>query len=323
VLGLAASLRPDVVHGHLHEGALIGGTVARLFRRPLVFDFQGSMASEMVDHGFLRDGSPWHSAARRLERRINFMADAVVASTHHGARLLREEFGVPAHRVHSLPDHVNVEAFRPGLLSADARAAERSRLGIPADRTVVIYLGLLAAYQGTDLLLEAARKVVQVRSDVHFLVMGFPGPHVYQARAQDMGLAGHTTFPGRIPYESAPERLALGDIAVGPKLSATEGSGKLLNYMAMGLPTVAFDTSVSREYLGPHGAYAHAGDAGALADRILELAADRDGALRLGLQLRRRAETLFNWHEAGRRLLAVYDGLAAARARRAAAGEIL
>ena len=66
VLPLAARLRPDVVHGHLHEGALIGAVLARILRRPIVFDFQGSMVSEMVDHGFLRPGSSVYRASRSL-----------------------------------------------------------------------------------------------------------------------------------------------------------------------------------------------------------------------------------------------------------------
>ena len=48
----------------------------------------------------------------------------------------------------------------------------------------------------------------------------------------------------------------LGDIGIAPKISATEGSGKLLAYMAASLPVVAFDTPVHREYLGNMGLYA-------------------------------------------------------------------
>jgi hypothetical protein len=45
--------RPQIVHGHMHEGALIGGMLASLLRVPLVFDFQGSLSGEMLDHGFI------------------------------------------------------------------------------------------------------------------------------------------------------------------------------------------------------------------------------------------------------------------------------
>jgi hypothetical protein len=48
-------------------------------------------------------------------------------------------------------------------------------------------------------------------------------------------------------------------VAAAPKLSLTESAGKLLNYMAASLPTVAFDTPVAREYLGAHGVLCRTG----------------------------------------------------------------
>ena len=53
-----------------------------------------------------------------------------------------------------------------------------------------------------------------------------------------------------------PLHLGLADVAVSAKRSASEANGKLLNYMAMGLPTVAYETPVSRELLGERGTYA-------------------------------------------------------------------
>ena len=85
-----------------------------------------------------------------------------------------------------------------------------------------------------------------------------------------MGIDDFVTFTGRVPYEQAPVYLALGDVAVAPKLSFTEGSGKLLNYMAVALPTVAFDTPVAREYLGPDGLFAAPGDVESLAQHLCE-----------------------------------------------------
>ena len=61
-------VRPQVIHAHLHEGALIGAVLSRLWRVPLVFDFQGSMTSEMVDHDFLKPGiATFTACCDRLE----------------------------------------------------------------------------------------------------------------------------------------------------------------------------------------------------------------------------------------------------------------
>jgi glycosyltransferase involved in cell wall biosynthesis len=121
-------------------------------------------------------------------------------------------------------------------------------------------------------------------------------------------VADHTTFTGKIPYQDARDYLALGDIAIAPKLSATEGSGKILNYMAMGLPTVTFDTPVSREYLGDLGIYANPGDPESLAQALLEaLHADADP--QRGAKLRRLAAKVYSWDRAAETILHAYDAV--------------
>jgi glycosyltransferase involved in cell wall biosynthesis len=126
--------------------------------------------------------------------------------------------------------------------------------------------------------------------------------------AHELGIADHVTFTGKIPYGEARDYLALGDVAVAPKLSATEGSGKILNYMAMGLPTVSFETPVSREYLGDEGIYATKGDPGSLAEAILEALSDPRGGQR-SHALRRKAADSFSWDGAARQILLAYDSV--------------
>ena len=174
-------------------------------------------------------------------------------------------------------------------------------------------MGLLADYQGIPQLLHAAVQVIRHRPSTHFLIMGYPGLEQYRRMAYDLQLLDHVTFTGRIPYSQAPQHLSLGDIAVAPKLSETEGNGKILNYMAMGLPTVAFATAVARELLGPHGVYAPPGNPFALADRITELLADPPRRRQLGALLRQRACEEFSWRDGGRRLAALYAALLAGR----------
>jgi len=299
--------RFDIIHGHLHEGALIGYFLSRLQRIPLVADLQGSMTSEMVDHHFLNPEGMWYRWARLLELRIVHLPDAIITSTQSGAHLLERDFNCSTRRVYPLPDCVNLDFFQPGVLDPGEIAVRKAALGIPPGRPVVAYLGLLADYQGTSLLVQAAQILKRRGVDVHFLIMGFPAVSHYQQMASDLGVSDRVTFTGKVPYEEAPAHLALGDVAVAPKLSATEGAGKILNYMAMTLPTVAFDTPVSREYLGRLGAYAgRTGDPAALANAIASLLHDPQQHAELGRKLRARVARHFSWDRAGRHLLAIY-----------------
>ncbi len=312
---VAAEVKPDIVHSHLHDGALLGFPVSRAVRAPLVFDFQGSLTGEMLDHGFLSRGSPLYHPWRLLERTINRMADAIITSTANSASLLVKKFGCPSRKVFTVADCVNTDMFVPRWMAGvpdghgDELESLRRRLGVPPGYKVVVYLGLLQEYQGISHLLRAAREVAARHLDVHFLVMGYPGLEKYKNMADELGISNRVTFPGRVPYHLAPLHLALGDVAVSPKMSETEGNGKLLNYMAMGLPTVTFDTPVSREILGDLGVYARTGDHHALAGELEALLFDERAARLLGERLRARAVARYSWRRSGELIQQIYEKL--------------
>lgn len=318
-LRVALEIRPDIVHAHLHEGALIGALVSRLLRIPLIFDYQGSLTGEMIDHRFLNPRGLFYRPMRLLERAINAMPDAIITSTYNAAATLHREWRYPRDRLYTVVDSVNTERFRP-FDGSPAWEAERQRLraelGIPAGRRIVVYIGLLAEYQGTNRLLEAARIVTAHRPDTHFLIMGYPDVQSYRALADALGVSGHVTLPGRILYKDLHAYLALGEIAVAPKKSATEGAGKITNYMAMGLPVVAFDTPVSRELLGEIGVYARFDDPVSLAEQIIALLDDGERARRLGRLGRLKAVREHSWELGGQQISAIYERAFARRAGR-------
>jgi glycosyltransferase involved in cell wall biosynthesis len=317
-LKLAVGRQFDLVHGHLHEGALIGHLVSRLKRVPLIGDFQGSLTSEMVDHHFLAPGGTWYHWFRLLERRIVQMPDVIITSTNTAARALVEDFGSHPSRIQALPDSVNTDHFRPDVLTSEEVSGRRLALGLPDGWPVVVYLGLLSNYQGIPQLLEAARILRQRGMDVAYLIGGFPGVPAYREMARELEVDDRVRFTGKVALEDAPAHLALGDIAVAPKLTQTEGCGKILDYMAMGLPTVAFDTPQNREYLGTLGVYAgKRGNAHDLADAIHLCLHERLSRPEHSRELRDRAESLFSWAGTGRQLEQVY---ATALARKTSGG---
>jgi len=304
-LRTARAFKPDLIHAHLHEGALIGGAVARILRKPLVFDYQGSLTEEMLDHGFVQPGGrllPW---LRRMERQIDRLPDVIVTSSDNARQRLLSSH--PNAKVRTVLDAVDTFRFSPNSVSLAERRTLKERLGIPTSSKVVVYLGLLAPYQGTDLLLQAARKIQAQMPDVYFLLMGFPGVERYQRLAEELGLAHQVSFPGRIPYAEAHHYLALGDVAVAPKMSLTEGNGKIYNYMSMGLPVVAFDAEPNREILGELGVYARLGDADDLAERTLDVLRSSEYASRISHSLRCRAVEVMSWSDRVDELMDVYN----------------
>jgi glycosyltransferase involved in cell wall biosynthesis len=174
----------------------------------------------------------------------------------------------------------------------------------------VAYLGLLADYQGTSHLIRAAKLLKEQGHDVHFLIMGYPNEDYYMAMAKRLGVTDYVTLTGRVDYiRQAPSFLSLGDVAVSPKTSSSEGSGKVLNYMALAQPVVAYDSDVHREYLGQWGVYVNSGNVSALASEINNLLQDPERRRTLGEGLRRRAASHFSWEAASVRIENLYKSL--------------
>jgi glycosyltransferase involved in cell wall biosynthesis len=307
-LRAARRFRPHVLHGHLHEGAAIAAVLGRLLGVPAVADLQGSVTGEMVAHGHLRERGALPAAMQAAERLVvRWPARLLTSSANYAGELL-ERWGCPPRRIVCLPDGIDPDFLRPGQAVDDLR----ERLGLTG-RRVVAYIGVLTRYQGVDDLVAAWPAVVAAVPDAHLLLMGYPRDDHYRAEVARRGLGGSVTVTGRIPYEETPRYLALADLGVSPKLAGTEANGKLLNYMACGLPAVAYDGPVSRELLGDAGTYVAPRDLGGLAAAISGLLLDPGERKRRGEALRERAVTRFGWPALAWQLRGIYREVVATR----------
>jgi glycosyltransferase involved in cell wall biosynthesis len=302
-LSSARRSRPDIIHAHLHEGAFVGLLLKIFLRIPLLFDCQGSMTAEMIDHGFIRKGTLLYRLFHFLEKVVNNGSDFIVTSSLRGAAELTESWRMTPARVKGLIDGVDTDLFRPF-----PRDEARNALDLPPGRSTVVFLGVLNRYQGIDLLLEVIRILKGRGNAPHFLIMGFPEDE-YRKRAEGLGIGELVTFTGRVDYRKTPLCICAGDIAISPKISMTEANGKLFNYMACGLPTVVFDNPVNREILGEAGVYACPGDPVDFAARIEELLNDRGRMAELSARVRKMAVGEHSWRIRAEQLVTVYRGL--------------
>jgi glycosyltransferase involved in cell wall biosynthesis len=305
---VARRYKPDILHGHLHEGALIAAIVSRLTRTPWLFDFQGSLSMEMAEKRALRQGSLPFRFVSWLEGWIDRCAPRILVRSAAMQSDLTERFGVRPERITRVMDGADPDVFSPRPRDDTLR----TKVGLPDGATVIGYIGLLTEQQGIERLLSAAQVVAAAHDECHFLIMGYPVDDA-QGRTHELGIESRVTFTGRVEYDKAPDLLALVDLAVAPKVSRTEGNGKLYNYAGMALPVVAIDSDVNREVLADDAYYA-AGETPEDFARAIETAlADRLAWADRGRRLRARLEAEFTWAAVARRVLVAYDDIAPER----------
>ncbi len=79
--------------------------------------------------------------------------------------------------------------------------------------------------------------------------------------------------------------------------------------MALGLPTVGFETPVADGILGEQGVYAERGSAASLATALSALVEDPGRRAELGAKLRQRASDHYDWNRAARMIAQIYQDL--------------
>lgn len=234
-------LRPDVIHAHLHEGVLLGWAAKLALlkpRLPLVADLQGSLVGELDSYNYFEKSKGLRKIFKWLESTILRMPAHIFCSSVSSLAMFREEYGISDDSLTLLKDRVEQYMVAPPRQPRDQGPVN------------VIYSGSLLESKGLSQLLEVLERLLSRRSDVRVVLVGYPTEDV-AAYLEGRGLAERCVLTGRVNYENLPDHLAEADIGLDPKLpGAGEGSGKILNYMAAGLPVVAFDSPNNRDFLG-------------------------------------------------------------------------
>jgi len=300
---LARTQKPDIIHGHLHEGVLIGWIVQKLLwwrNIKLVADFHGSLTKEMVSHGYLKNGLT--HIFRSVEKTINNLGDYAVSSSGEG---LQDILSARENRnCEVVLDGVNLNSFA-GSRSKDEI---RHELELPKDRFIVGYTGGLVSNKGIDYFLDAIKLVLERRPDTFFLIGGFPA-HQVEKFIETNNFQKSIRLISPLDYFRLPEVLQACDVAVDPKDSdVQQASGKMLNYMAAGLPIVCFDKPNNRNYLGDGGYFCSEMSAKEIANGILYFV-NRPYEIKEKSEMNKKRAQEFSWNKAGEKLDLIYKNL--------------
>lgn len=220
---------PDVVHSQCEFSTFaLARRIARATGAPLVHTYH--TVYEDYTHYFSPSRRWGRALVRGFTRHIAARCDTIVAPTAKVARLL-EGYGV-ACPVCTLPTGIDTARFA----AADpARAAAlRARLGLPADRPVLLFLGRLAREKNLDELLDLMGRLTADGTPATLLVVG-DGPDRPRVQALAAGLP--VVFAGMADPADVPLYYAAADLFLSASTSETQGL-TYLEALAAGLPAV-------------------------------------------------------------------------------------
>lgn len=189
---------------------------------------------------------------------------AVICNAQMIKQEIIEEFGVDADKIHVIYNAIDSTRFSPA--NEYSRHHMREKLALPADSTVLIYVGSGFARKG----LAAAIRAIADTNRYLIVVGQDKASRKYQTLAKSLGCISRLRFVGvqkdPLPYYHAADGLLL------PTLY-DPFPNVILEAMACGLPVITSTTCGGSEFI-------HAGDNGYVCD-ALDITALKDAVMAL------------------------------------------
>jgi glycosyltransferase involved in cell wall biosynthesis len=283
---------------------LVGGFF-KLLGKKFVFDHH-DINPELYEAKFGRRDFFWKLMVW-FERLTFRTADVSIATNESYRRIALERGGMDPARVFVVRSGPSLERMR---IVAPDPSLKRGR------RYLVGYVGVMGRQEGIDLLLCAARQVVDLhgRHDIHFgLVGGGTSLEEMRALARRLDIEDYVTFTGRVPDAELLTMLNTADVCVNPDVANAMNDkstmNKIMEYMALGKPIVQFDLAEGRFSAQDASLYARRNDPDDLAAKIIELVDDPERRARMGAFGRTRVENELEWRYEVPKLLAAYASL--------------
>ncbi|WP_353961997.1 glycosyltransferase family 4 protein [Mycolicibacterium komossense] len=286
---------------------LVGGFFKIFAKTRFLFDHH-DINPELYEAKFGRRDIFWKLMVW-LERATFRTADISIATNESYRRIAIERGGMDPQRVFvvrsgPMLDRLKIVPAKPAL-----KCGRKYLVG---------YVGVMGKQEGIDLLLLAAKHIVEDmgREDVHFgLVGGGTSLDEMQRLAVTLGVADYVTFTGRVPDDELLDMLNSADVCVNPdvanEMNDKSTMNKIMEYMALGKPIVQFDLTEGRYSAGEASLYAAKNDAVDMAQKITELLDDPERRERMGAFGLTRVQDELAWEYEVPNLLRAYDAVIA------------
>ena len=310
VARLVAEQAPDLIHAHrITSYGYLGAQVARRLTRagadprPKRVPFLLSVWGEDI-FSFPKK-SRFH---RRFTRRVLSSADQILSTSNIMARET-EKYVRPARPITVTPFGVDTELFAPAGESGADSGAEAGATGRSATVTVGTVKKLRKRY-GVDVLIRAFARARGRVPELRLEIVGEgPERENLERLARELGVAEVVTFRGRVAHGEVPAVLRSFDLFAALSVTDDESFGvAMIEASAVGLPVLATRVGGIPEVVldGETGFLVPRRDVAGAAERLAELAADRELRRRMGEAGRRFVEEHYSWKVTADRMRRIY-----------------
>jgi glycosyltransferase involved in cell wall biosynthesis len=253
----------------------------------------------MRSHGYL-GVPPIGTIFRALEKWIDGMGDKAVISGEENVEIIKE--ARKDKKAIYLYDGANILKH----LNDTKLDKLREKYNIPKNKFVVVYTGALIENKGINHILESIPFVLQSIKDIHFVIGGFPAEWVKQYII-DKGITKNVTVISPLNYFELTEVNRLGEVAIDPKdARVKQASGKILQYMAVGLGIICANRPTNHKYLSDESAqFVDVVDAHSVTTAIEKFYNNRDFLQQCKNNAHKDVKK-FDWQRIGKKLEKVY-----------------
>jgi glycosyltransferase involved in cell wall biosynthesis len=263
------------------------GWILRGLGAKVVVD-QRDLMPELFAARYGEDHPTMLSVLRWLERRTQGVAQHTLCSN--------ETFRARLIEAGARPGRATIVGNGPVLSQIQAATADRTLRG--QHKFFCCWVGVMNLQDHVDLLICIIAHIVHDlrRTDCGFAVIG-DGECLAEARAESarLGLEEWVHFPGWLPQDKVFSYLTSADLGLDTSLQGEISPHKVIEYMAVGLPFVAFDVRETRVLGAGAAALVPPGDLEGFAQQVVALVDDVARRSEMGETGRQRVQADLSW----------------------------
>ncbi len=234
--------------------------------------------------------------------RIMGWSDFVIVSSTLIARHMMEGLDVPYEKIRLIPRGVDLEEFRFNPIS-NAQKGEY-RIGV---------IGRITPIKGHSFFIQAVARAIKLFPKIKVLIVGeppFESPEYkkkLESLVERLNIRDFVEFVG--PKEEIAEFLSTLDLVVVPSVGQEAFGRVIIEAGAIGVPVIATKVGGVVDIIedGKNGILVLPGDIQRLTGAILEVLKDRELAVSLVTEARKKVEKLYSLDEMAEKTLKVYE----------------